>query len=102
MNSYLKASTFHPLLQGTTGNPVMTFLFVNVVDCLAFSLFVYLFIAFRDHTRRKGLSYPPGPPSMPIIGNLLDVPKEAPWVAYADLSKKYGMAIILITDTYPN
>ncbi|KAH9971621.1 cytochrome P450 [Russula compacta] len=63
---------------------------INAVYCLAVSLLLYLFIAFRDHRRRRGLSYPPGPPSRPIIGNLLDVPKESPWVVYADMSKKYG------------
>src|SRR5579863_4265258 len=71
----------------------MPIFFINVVDCIAFSLFLYLFITFRDHRRRRGLSYPPGPPSRPILGNLLEVPKEAPWVAYADMSKKYGMKL---------
>jgi len=59
-------------------------------DCLAISLFLYILVRFRDHRRRAGLPYPPGPPSWPIIGNLLDVPKENPWSAYADMSKKYG------------
>ena len=70
----------------------MSFLLINVnaANCLAFSLSLYLFFAFRAHRRRRGLSYPPGPPSRPIIGNLLDVPKEAPWIAYADMSKTYG------------
>jgi len=34
--------------------------------------------------------YPPGPPSRPIIGHLLDVPKDAPWIAYAEMSRIYG------------
>ncbi|KAH9976333.1 CyP450 monooxygenase [Lactifluus volemus] len=54
------------------------------------SICFYLLITFRDHKRRRGLPYPPGPPSYPIIGNLLDVPKESPWAKYADISKKYG------------
>jgi hypothetical protein len=73
---------------------------INLVDCLAISLFLYLFALFRDRRSRNGLSYPPGPPSWPIIGNLFDVPKEAPWIAYADMSKKYGKGSIL-RDTYP-
>ena len=75
----------------------MPFLFINIVDILALSLFLYVFVAFRDHRRRRGLPYPPGPLSLPIIGNILDVPKEVPWVAYANMSKKYGMFSILVT-----
>ncbi|KAI0285797.1 CyP450 monooxygenase, partial [Russula aff. rugulosa BPL654] len=35
------------------------------------------------------------PPSRPIIGNLLDFPKDMPWSAYAEMSKKYGDVICL-------
>jgi hypothetical protein len=74
----------------------MSFLLINVVDCLAFCLFLYLFVAFRDDRRQRRLSYPPGPPSRPIIGNLLDVPKEAPFITYAGMSKKYGEGNIIV------
>ncbi|KAI0288685.1 cytochrome P450 [Russula brevipes] len=64
--------------------------FIAVVDFLAVFTFLYLLLDFRDHRRRRGLPYPPGPPCWPVIGNLLDLPKLSPWVAYADLSKKHG------------
>jgi hypothetical protein len=63
---------------------------INALDCLAISFSLYLLAHFRDRKRRGGLSYPPSPPSWPIIGNLLDVPKDAPWIVYTDMSKKYG------------
>lgn len=78
-------------------SPAMQFFLINALDCLVISLFLYLLVALRDHIRRGGLSYPPGPPSRPIIGNLLDVPKYAPWIAYTDMSKKYGRRISLWT-----
>ncbi|KAH9174935.1 cytochrome P450 [Lactarius sanguifluus] len=68
---------------------------VTAIDCLALSTFLYILFAFRDHKRRRGSPYPPGPPSWPIIGNLLDVPKLSPWLAYANMSKKYGDVICL-------
>ncbi|KAF8498603.1 cytochrome P450 [Russula emetica] len=68
----------------------MQLLLINVFDCLAISCFLYLLVVFRDHRRRRGLPYPPGPPPRPIIGNLLDFPKDMPWSAYAEMSKKYG------------
>jgi hypothetical protein len=70
---------------------------INAFDCLVISLSLYFLVRFRDHRRRGGLPYPPGPPSWPIIGNLLDVPKENPWSAYVDMSKKYGKRKILGT-----
>jgi hypothetical protein len=80
----------------------MQLLLMNVFDCLAISSFLYLLLVFRDHRRRRGLPYPPGPPSRPIIGNLLDFPKDMPWSAYAEMSKKYGMRNILGTLVPPS
>jgi hypothetical protein len=78
---------------------IMQFLLINVIDCLAISLSLYLLAVFRDNRGRRGLPYPPGPPSRPIIGNLLDVlkAKGAPWVTYTEMSKKYGRRNILVT-----
>ena len=33
---------------------------------------------------------PPGPPGLPILGNLFDMPKQYDWLHYASLSKLYG------------
>ncbi|KAI0278785.1 hypothetical protein BGY98DRAFT_916551 [Russula aff. rugulosa BPL654] len=79
----------------------MQFLLISAVDSLAISLFLYLLVKFRNLRRRKGLSYPPGPPSWPIIGNFFDIPKEKPWIAYTDMSKKYGRRNILGTTASP-
>jgi hypothetical protein len=70
--------------------PVMYLL----INALAFFVSLYLLIVFRDRKRRGGLPYPPGPPSWPIIGNILDIPTDAPWAVYADMSKKYGRRYI--------
>jgi hypothetical protein len=44
----------------------------------------------RDHRRRRGRPYPPGPRPFPIIGNLLDIPKQFSWLAYSEISQTYG------------
>jgi hypothetical protein len=79
-------------LRSASSACIMQLLFINIIDCLVITLSLYLLAAFRDYRRRRGLPYPPGPPSRPIIGNLLDVPKakEAPWIKYTEMSKKYG------------
>jgi len=46
--------------------------------------------AIRDHRRRGGRPYPPGPPPWPIIGNLFDIPNKFSWLAYTQFSKIYG------------
>ncbi|KAI9448680.1 cytochrome P450 [Lactarius psammicola] len=68
---------------------------VSLVTGIALSASLYILFAFRDHRRRTGLPYPPGPPSWPVIRNLLDVPKLSPWLAYANMSKKYGGVVCL-------
>ncbi|KAH9058248.1 cytochrome P450 [Lactarius vividus] len=69
---------------------------VTAIDCLALSTFLYVLFAFRDHRRRRGFLYPPGPPPWPVIGNLLDVPMLSPWLAYANMSKKYGQVVVVL------
>ncbi|KAI0058231.1 cytochrome P450 [Artomyces pyxidatus] len=64
-------------------------LLVAVIASAAFLCWV-AYYAVERRRRRKGLSYPPGPPPRPIIGNLLDVPTVDAWATYAGWEKKYG------------
>ncbi|KAI0326117.1 cytochrome P450, partial [Cubamyces sp. BRFM 1775] len=36
---------------------------------------------------------PPGPPGLPLLGNVYDIPRPTPWVTYRDLAAKYGDVI---------
>jgi hypothetical protein len=64
---------------------------VIIVDILALVSFLFVLFAFRDHQRRRGHPYPPGPRPLPLIGNLLDIPKEYSWLTYTRLWKVHGM-----------
>jgi hypothetical protein len=68
---------------------------IHVLDLVAALSFLATLLAIRDHRRRGGLPYPPGPRPLPIIGNLLDIPKEFSWLAYTRLSEKYGTIVLL-------
>jgi hypothetical protein len=63
----------------------------SILDILVLVASLTAFLAIRDYQRRQGLPYPPGPRPLPLIGNLMDIPREFSWLTYTQLSKKYGM-----------
>ena len=59
---------------------------LNVVGLVAISVAAYFFSKRRNH-----LPLPPGPKKLPLLGNILDMPKEFDWETYHSWSKEYGM-----------
>jgi hypothetical protein len=53
-----------------------------IVFCILLSVFI---LRIKPSGR-----LPPGPTKWPIIGNLLNIPKDYAWEVYAAWSKKYG------------
>jgi hypothetical protein len=72
----------------------VTFLALTL-DILFLVFSLAAFSAIYDYQRRRGLPYPPGPRQLPLIGNLLDIPKEFSWVTYSQLSNTHGMICLL-------
>ncbi|KAG2152670.1 cytochrome P450 [Suillus bovinus] len=54
--------------------------------CLA-AVGVYL---VKQVFRKNPAPYPPGPPGLPLIGNVLDMPNIRPWLTFAEWGRKYG------------
>ena len=55
---------------------------------LGLALFGALVVKYG--VNRGHRKYPPGPKGLPIIGNILDVPKQEPWKIYKYWSQQFG------------
>jgi len=62
-----------------------------LLDSIALGILLFVIKAYVQKRRNSaGLPYPPGPQGYPVIGNVLDIPKEAPWERYDEWAKQYG------------
>ncbi|TFY79082.1 hypothetical protein EWM64_g4930 [Hericium alpestre] len=72
--------------------PSLVFDVAALVIGLAFASFVY------DRRRKRSphahLPFPPGPKGLPLIGNLLDLPKSNEWEVYDKWSKEFDSGLI--------
>jgi len=70
---------------------MMLFEQIGLNALLGFGL-VYLFTALTRFTLKckRPKNYPHGPPTQPILGNLLDIPLKKPFLVFQSLAKKYG------------
>ncbi|KAJ3512866.1 hypothetical protein NLJ89_g3273 [Agrocybe chaxingu] len=62
----------------------------NLAALAAIALFASL-IYFRKPSRN-----PPGPPGLPLIGNILDFPKKESWKGYLEWGRQYNSDILLM------
>ncbi|KAF7343714.1 Cytochrome P450 [Mycena sanguinolenta] len=51
---------------------------------------IILFPFLLHRFQRRRAPFPPGPPGIPFIGNLFQLPLEQPWIKYASWAKQYG------------
>lgn len=61
---------------------------LTLLDVAAVSWALYLLN--RLLVRSRGLPLPPGPTRLPLIDNLLDLPKEYNWVYWSKYKELYG------------
>ena len=66
----------------------------------AFALASCLLVFWRlSRIGRRLKDYPPGPPTLPIIGNLHQIPSERRYVKFGEWAKEYGPVYSLMLGT---
>ncbi|KAI0754774.1 O-methylsterigmatocystin oxidoreductase [Daedaleopsis nitida] len=66
---------------------------VVLLVCFAVAHQLRWWIAWKAPSRRFPL--PPGPPRLPILGNLFNAPKARPWQGFQELCTQYGDVVHL-------
>ncbi|CAI6337953.1 unnamed protein product [Periconia digitata] len=49
-----------------------------------------LFLVYVAGQYRRRSKLPPGPPGLPLLGNLLQAPSSSPWVKFQEWNQQYG------------
>lgn len=62
----------------------------NKVVAAAVGGISFLSILYVYRKTRPSAALPPGPPQAPVVGNLFQIPKERPWLKYAEWAEQYG------------
>ncbi|KAH7920419.1 cytochrome P450 [Leucogyrophana mollusca] len=57
---------------------------------IALAFLVAVTLLARERKRCKGFPLPPGPPPLPVVGNVTGIDTEAPWLSYAKWGAVYG------------
>ena len=63
---------------------------LQMLKTLSFVVLAILGAKLLVWRSKKSGKLPPGPPKLPIIDNLLNMPRELDWVALAELGKQNG------------
>ena len=63
---------------------------VPLILALLYVLYARSIATWR--ARSRGRPLPPGPPGLPLVGNLFNIPGERAWLDFQDLSAQYGEA----------
>ena len=74
----------------------------NKATVSAIGSFSFLSILYVYRKTRPSEALPPGPPPLPVVGNIFQMPKEQPWLKYAEWAKQYGKRYLVASQILIN
>lgn len=77
--------------------PLQDYGFKFILTCLSLSGLSLLIKQFRRLKPQPSLPLPPGPRALPIVGNLLDLTGEQPWLKLTDWHRIYGIFLAFLS-----
>jgi len=61
----------------------------------AFLIPLARYLRSRDSLTKSKFPYPPGPKGLPLIGNLLNLPRDIPvWEGFSQMAEAYGTQVV--------
>lgn len=61
---------------------------VPLIIAVLYVLYVRSIAKWR--TRSRGRPFPPGPPALPLLGNMFNIPGDRAWLDFQELTAQYG------------
>ena len=61
---------------------------------IIFLTFAWVALVYFRRASSRSLPLPPGPKRLPLIGNLLNVPRSLEWESYARWGKEFGAFLL--------
>lgn len=68
--------------------------FLTTEAAICVVTFVFFIVAYRTLSSPR-INFPPGPPSLPIIGNVLQIPADSQEEVFTEWGKQYGSSSVI-------
>ena len=63
---------------------------------IGFALALLMAVLLKFFFTERSIALPPGPPKLPLLENLRDVPTEKAWITFSDWGKKWGTVQVFL------